>query len=119
MLSYEYCNPPSGSGCPAHYRIASNPTEFLNASDQTLTTTSGHTPRGSSYIVWYGYPDSTTDGAVILSAHSDTDLLLSTDNASTWTMLDVGQYTGQSRHLLLFNDNGTERLHLATAGSYD
>ncbi|GIK05144.1 hypothetical protein Aspvir_009246 [Aspergillus viridinutans] len=118
MLSYEYCNPPSGSGCPAHYRLASNPTEFLNAADHTLTTTSGHTPGGSPYSVWYKYPGSTTDGVVILSTHSDTDLFVSRDNASTWTMVNVNQYTGQSRHLLLFNDNGQERLHLATAGFY-
>ncbi|KAJ6007999.1 hypothetical protein N7540_011975 [Penicillium herquei] len=118
MLSYEYCNSPSGSGCPAHYRLASNPTEFLDATDQTLTTTSGYTPSGSPYSVWYQFPDSTTDGAVILSTNSDTDLFVSTDNAVTWTMIDVDQYTGQSRHLLLFDDNGTERLHLATAGFY-
>ncbi|KAF7158733.1 hypothetical protein CNMCM5623_003897 [Aspergillus felis] len=118
MLSYEYCNPPSGSGCPAHYRLASNPTEFLTATDHTLTTTSGHTPGGSPYSVWYQYPGSTTDGAVILSTNSDTDLFVSRDNASTWTMVNVNQYTGQSRHLLLFNDNGEERLHLATAGFY-
>ena len=118
MLSYEYCNPPSGSGCPAHYRLASNPTEFLNAPDHTLTTTSGYTPSGSPYSVWYEYPGSTADGAVILSTNSDTELFVSTDNATTWTMVNVGQYTGQSRHLLLFNDKGEERLHLATAGFY-
>jgi hypothetical protein len=118
MLSYEYCNPPSGSGCPAHYRLATNPTEFLTASDQALTTTAGYTPGGSPYSVWYGYPGSTTEGAVILSTNSDTDLFVSTDNTETWTQVDVDQYTGQSRHLLLFDDDGTQRLHVATAGFY-
>ncbi|KAJ5176578.1 uncharacterized protein N7482_002455 [Penicillium canariense] len=114
MLSYEYCNAPSG-GCPAYYRLASDPTQFLNAPDKALTTTSGHKPGGSPYSVWYG---STTAGAVILSTNSDTDLFVSKDNANTWTTVNVNQYTGQSRHLLLFNDNGVERLHLTTAGFY-
>jgi hypothetical protein len=118
MLSYEYCNPPSGGGCPAHYRLASNPNEFLNAADQALTTTSGYTPGGSPYSVWYEYPGSSTGGAVILSTGSDNDLFVSKDDANTWTMVNVNQYTGQSRHLLLFNDNGEERLHLATGGFY-
>jgi hypothetical protein len=113
MLSYEYCNPPSGSGCPAHYRLASNPTEFLDATDQALTTTSGYTPSGSPYSVWYE-----TGGVVLLSTGSDTDLFVSTDNATTWTMVNVNQWTGQSRHLLLFDDDGTERLHTATGGFY-
>lgn len=119
MLSYENCNPPSGDGgCAAHYRLSSNPTEFTNAPDQALVTTSGHKPGGSPYSVWYQYPGSTTDGLVIVSTNSDTDLFVSKDNATTWTMVNVNQYTGQSRHLLLFNDNGEERLHLATAGFY-
>lgn len=118
MLSYEYCNPPSGSGCPAHYRLASNPTEFLSAQDYTLTTTSGYTPGGSPYSVWHSTTSSGSAGTVILSTNSDTDLFVSKDNAQTWTEVNVNQYTGQSRHLLLFDDDGTERLHLATAGSY-
>lgn len=117
MLSYEYCNAPSG-GCPAYYRLASNPTEFLGASDTALTTSSGYSPAGSPYSVWYQYPNSSTGGAVILSTNSDTDLFVSTDNANTWTSVNVNQYTGQSRHLLLFDDDGEERLHLATAGFY-
>ncbi|OJJ03475.1 hypothetical protein ASPVEDRAFT_84924 [Aspergillus versicolor CBS 583.65] len=118
MLSYEYCNSPTGDGCPIHYRLASSPTEFLDATDQTLTSESSQTPSGSPYIVWYGYPGSSAGGAVILSAGSETDLFVSKDNAKTWTTIDVDQYTGQSRHLLLFDDNGEERLHLASAGFY-
>lgn len=118
MLSYEYCNSPSGSGCPAHYRLATNPTQFSTATDHALTTTSGYTPGGSPYSVWYPYNSPGTSGVIILSTNSDTDLFMSKDNAQTWTEVDVNQYTGQSRHLLLFNDNGTERLHLATAGFY-
>lgn len=118
MLSYEYCNPPSGGGCPAHYRLAADPTQFSTAKDQALVTTSGYTPGGSPYSVWYPYNDAGSSGAVILSTNSDRDLFLSKDNAQTWTQINVNQYTGQSRHLLLFNDDGTQRLHLASAGFY-
>lgn len=113
MLSYEYCNDAGSSGCPAHLRFASNPTEFLDAADTALTTTSGYTPGGSPYSVY-----SSQEGATIVSTNSDTDLFVSWDDGSTWTEINVNQYTGQSRHLLLFDDNGTERLHLCTAGFY-
>lgn len=116
MLSYEYCNSPAG-GCPATYRLSTDPTKFLSASNINLVTTSGYQPGGSPYSVWYQYPGSSS-GAVVVSTNSDTNLFVSRDNAKTWTSLDVGQYTGQSRHLLLFNDNGNQRLHLATAGFY-
>ncbi|GAM89635.1 hypothetical protein ANO11243_076740 [Dothideomycetidae sp. 11243] len=113
MLSYEYCNPPSGSGCPAHIRFATNPTKFLTASDRPLTTTAGYTPAGSPYSVY-----SSQANATILSTNSDTDLFVSWNYGSPWTQVNVNQWTGQSRHLLLFDDNGTERLHLCTAGFY-
>ena len=116
MLSYEFCGSPAG-GCPATYRLSTDPTTFLSAADHTLTTTSGYTPGGSPYSVWYQYPSSSV-GSVIVSTNSDTVLFVSKDNAQTWTSVDKGQYTGQSRHLMLFNDNGTQRLHVATAGFY-
>lgn len=116
MLSYEYCGAPGG-GCPATYRLSADPTAFSSAADHTLTTTSGHVPSGSPYSVWYQYPGSSS-GSVIVSTNSDTVLFVSKDNAQTWTEVDKGQYTGQSRHLLLFNDNGNTRLHVATGGFY-
>lgn len=116
MLSYEYCNGPA-NGCAAFYRLSKDPTAFNSAADKALVTTSGYQPGGSPYSVWYQYPGS-SNGAVVVSTNSDTNLFVSKDNAQTWTSLDVGQYTGQSRHLLLFNDNGNQRLHLATAGFY-
>ena len=116
MLSYEFCGAPGG-GCPATYRLSSDPTAFMNVADITLTTTSGHTPGGSPYSVWYQYPGSTS-GSIIVSTNSDTVFFVSKDNAQTWTTVDKGQYTGQSRHLMLFNDNGVQRLHVVTGGFY-
>ena len=116
ILSYEQCQDNAG-GCPAYFRLSTDPTAFLSAPEQKLLTTSDYQPAGSPYSVWYQYPNS-ANGAIIMSTNSDTDLFISKDNAKTWTNLDVGQYTGQSRHLLLFNDNGSTRLHLATAGFY-
>ena len=88
MLSYEFYNPPSGGGCPAHYRLASNPTAFFTATDTALTTTNGYTPGGSPYSVWYGYPGSTTEGAVILSTNSEplSSCLQTTRKHGIWLM---------------------------------
>lgn len=113
ILTYEYCNNPLRGGCPAYFRLSSDPTAFLNAADNVLTTTTGYVPAGSPYSVYYA-----PNNAVIISTNSDTNVFVSKDNATTWISTDIGQWTGQSRNLLLFNDNGKTRLHSTTAGFY-
>ncbi|KAF7197246.1 hypothetical protein HII31_01401 [Pseudocercospora fuligena] len=116
ILTYEYYNSPAG-GCPATFRLASDPTKFLSAAHQNLVTNSNYRPGGSPYSVWYQYPGSAS-GALVVSTNSDTNVFVSKDNVKTWTSLDIRQYTGQSRHLMLFNDKGATRLLVATAGFY-
>jgi hypothetical protein len=113
MLTYEYCNNPLRGGCPAYFRLSADPTAFLGATDNVLTTTSGYVPAGSPYSVYYS-PSNT----IIISTNSDTNVFVSKDNTKTWVSTDIGQWTGQSRHLMLFDDNGKTRLHSTTGGFY-
>lgn len=113
MLTYEYCNDAGSSGCPAHFRLSADPTAFIKATEVRLTTTNGYTPAGSPYSIYYS-----PSNAIVISTNSDTNVFVSKDNTKTWNSVNINQWTGQSRHLMLFNDNGKTLLHSTTGGFY-
>ncbi|PWZ01228.1 hypothetical protein BCV70DRAFT_216520 [Testicularia cyperi] len=115
VLMYEYCG---SQGCRVHYRSASDPLSFASASDYELNA-NGSVPVSGPYIIYYKAPGAST-GTFIASGSNDARVYLNNDAAAsnTWKTVDVGQYPGYSRNKLIFNDNGTSKIHYITGGSY-
>jgi hypothetical protein len=101
MLTYEYCNAPSG-GCPVYYKIASNPESFGSATGVRLVTTDGIYPDGDPYVTWL--PTGGPDGTIVVQAYSDSQLYKSTDNGATWVRMFSNTIQGYSRGLLPLAD---------------
>lgn len=101
ILTYEYCNAPSG-GCPVYYRIASNPENFASAAEVRMVTTDGIYPQANPYNTWL--PTGGPDGTIVVSAYSDQQLYESTDNGATWVRMFSNTASGYSRGLLPLAD---------------
>ncbi|WP_405718611.1 RICIN domain-containing protein [Streptomyces sp. NBC_01537] len=101
MLTYEYCNAPSG-GCPVYYKIASNPENFGAATGVQLITTDNKRPDGDPYVTWL--PTGGPNGTIVVQAYSDQQLYESTDNGATWVRMFSNTIQGYSRGLLPLAD---------------
>lgn len=101
ILTYEYCNAPSG-GCPVYYRIASNPESFASAAEVRMVTTDGIYPQANPYNTWL--PTGGPDGTIVVSAYSDQQLYQSTDYGATWVRMFSNTGPGYSRGLLPLAD---------------
>jgi hypothetical protein len=101
LLTYEYCNAPSG-GCPIYYKIAANPEEFGSATPVQLVTTDNIRPQANPYNTWL--PTGGPDGTIVVSAYSDQQLYQSTDYGATWVRMFSNAGPGYSRGVLPLAD---------------
>ncbi|WP_042394348.1 RICIN domain-containing protein [Streptacidiphilus carbonis] len=101
ILTYEYCNAPTG-GCPVYYKIAASPEAFGSATGVQLVTTDNHKPDGDPYVTWL--PTGGPDGTIVVQAYSDQQLYESTDYGTTWVRMFSNTVAGYSRGLLPLAD---------------
>ncbi|HEY1157732.1 MAG TPA: RICIN domain-containing protein, partial [Arthrobacter sp.] len=101
ILTYEYCNAPSG-GCPVYYKIADNPENFGSATGVQLITTDNRKPDGDPYVTWL--PTGGPNGTIVVQAYRDQQLYQSTDNGATWVRMFSNTIQGYSRGLLPLAD---------------
>lgn len=101
ILTYEYCNAPSG-GCPVYYKIADDPENFGSATGVQLITTDNRKPDGDPYVTWL--PTGGPNGTIVVQAYSDQQLYKSTDNGATWVRMFSNTIQGYSRGLLPLAD---------------
>jgi hypothetical protein len=110
ILTYEYCNYPSG-GCPIFYKISSNPETFGSVTGVQLVTTDGIKPQANPYNTWL--PTGGPDGTIVVQAYSDQQMYASTDYGATWHRMFSNVVAGYSRGLLPLADG---KSLLVTAG---
>ncbi|KDN78059.1 hypothetical protein DF19_40890 [Streptomyces olindensis] len=103
VVTYEYGGAPEGNFA-VYYKISSDPEAFGSVTGQVLKTTDGYVPTSSPYVTWL--PTGGPNGTLAVSADSNTDLFLNTQNgaANAWTRIQSTVPGGYSRGMLPLAD---------------
>lgn len=101
LLTYEYCNAPSG-GCPVYYKIAADPEQFGSVTGVQMVTTDGIRPQANPYNTWL--PTGGPDGTIVVSAYSDQQMYESADYGASWVRMFSNAASAYSRGLLPLAD---------------
>lgn len=105
ILTYEWVNPPSGSGQPVHFRLASNPLEFNSAPNFALVSQDGTIPNGSPYVVWT--PAGGVNGTIVVSSGSRSEVFINrglADPGTPWIKVSTPSPIQYTRSLLVMAD---------------
>jgi hypothetical protein len=106
IMTYEYCNNPSG-GCPVYYRISTDPETFASAADHQIILNDGSKPCCQPYVTWT--PGGGPDGTIVVSDGGQTALAVNTAGgaASSWKSEASNAPGGYSRSLMMMPDGNT------------
>ncbi|QDS75565.1 hypothetical protein FKW77_005899 [Venturia effusa] len=105
ILTYEWVNPPSGTGQPVHFRLASDPLDFNSAPDHALLSQDGTQPNGSPYVVWT--PAGGMNGTIVVSCGSLSEVFINRGLASPgtpWIKVATPAPVQYTRSLLVMAD---------------
>jgi hypothetical protein len=117
IMTYEWLGAPQ-SGFVVYYRLSTDPLNFNNKQGYLVQATDGTRPSSSPYVVWT--PAGGTNGTVIVSANSHTELFINTQLAepgTPWKKVAVpsGTPRGYTRFLDILED--TKDLLIVNAGA--
>ncbi|MEU1513294.1 RICIN domain-containing protein [Streptomyces sp. NPDC005811] len=103
VMTYEYGGAPEGNFA-VYYKISSDPEAFGSVTGIPLRTTDGTVPCCNPVVAWL--PTGGSNGTLVVSAQSSTDLFLNTQNgaANAWTRIQSTVAGGYSRGMLPLPD---------------
>ena len=107
-MAYEYGGGPhNGAGYqfPVHYRINSNPLDFLNSPGLPITTKAGIQPNGSPYVTWS--PIGGVNGTIIVSCGTRTEVFINQKlgDVNSWKSVPTPEGVSYTRHLRVLKSN--------------